>query len=170
MSTRTTIPLAPGIEVTVAPRERRWISGRGPHQRGHWTCSDREMTRYTRIFVWVQNETVGDQLVLRGHRPYQAWRSMLVEHVLTPIGMGGAKLRWDRHCGCSMCPCSPGFVTDRHMGLDGPVGKHSYLTVDFHVTIDAEALGVPVAYASQAEIDARVEAVRQALKVGAVDA
>lgn len=22
------------------------------------------------------------------------------------------KIRWDRHCGCRMCPCSPGYVVD----------------------------------------------------------
>lgn len=22
------------------------------------------------------------------------------------------KIRWDRHCGCTMCPCSPGFVVE----------------------------------------------------------
>ena len=154
MSTdRATIHVAPGVEVTVVPRQT-WV--------GRSRTSQREMERYTRIFVWVQNESIGENLVNRQFRPYQEWRRLLVEHVVTPIGMAGVKLRWDRHCGCS-CPCSPGFVTDRHMGVDGPVSKHSWQTVYFHVSLDCELLGTPVAFAAPEEISARVESINKAL-------
>ena len=37
---------------------------------------------------------------------------IILDHILTKLSsVLGVKVKavWDRHCGCSMCPCSPGY-------------------------------------------------------------
>jgi hypothetical protein len=68
--------------------------------------------RPTRVFV-SENESVLENLVLRTSRPIELYREF-AERALTELfGAHGVALRWDRKAGCSMCPCSPGFVLVR---------------------------------------------------------
>lgn len=66
-----------------------------------------------RVFVFPAGETLLDNLVIgRLSRPVAAYRTALPA-IFAAAGIDqGTKARWDQHAGCSMCPCSPGFVLD----------------------------------------------------------
>jgi len=132
------IPLEPGLTFYVRPRERRWVPSR--YGQGHYTCTERDMTRKSRLSVYVQNESVLENFVNRRNRPVDEWRKILKERVLPRFGFPLVGLRWNPYAYCS-CPCSPAFTLPGWFGVDGEVGRESYATIDFAVEIDFALLG-----------------------------
>lgn len=66
-----------------------------------------------RIYFFVKNESVVDNLLNRRSRPYQAYRAILPT-VLAAAGFSSElaqSARWSQKAGCS-CGCSPGFIVD----------------------------------------------------------
>lgn len=61
----------------------------------------------TRIFVWVKNESLSENLMNRRNRPVTEYRK-LVKEVLESLQVDG-KISWSQHAGCT-CACSPGFI------------------------------------------------------------
>lgn len=77
-----------------------------------------------KIYVWVDGESLGENLVNRRNRPSTFYRNdvlpklmekMETEHPEMYRKLKDEKWLWNQSCGCSMCPCSPGFVGE---GLD----------------------------------------------------
>lgn len=67
----------------------------------------------------IDKESIMDNLVNRHDRPYKDYRKYVIPLVMESIKknypeeyglMDGVKWKWDQYAGCSMCPCSPGFV------------------------------------------------------------
>lgn len=70
----------------------------------------REYHGKTRIYIDVADESVWDNLLNRRSRPHLEYRKLLPQ-ILEELGLAAdTKVRWSQHAGCSMCPCSPGFV------------------------------------------------------------
>ena len=72
-----------------------------------------------KIYVMIQNEPIIENLRNRKNRPYNIYKKVLLPQMLEilksqhPLIYGTIKdnkWSWDQKCGCSMCPCSPGFV------------------------------------------------------------
>lgn len=66
------------------------------------------------IFVDPKGETILDNLVAgRRNRPYNEWKPLVKDFLVNALGLPeDIKLRWSKNTGCSMCPCSPGFMID----------------------------------------------------------
>jgi hypothetical protein len=131
------IELQPGITVSPRERERKYVYGGG---RPYLSMTIREKERRSRMYVWPKNESVMENFVNRRHRPVEAWRSVLKSSVLPKLAIPTTGMRWDTKAGCSTCPCSPGFVLPGWFGIEGPVARNSWDTIDFHVTIDFAVL------------------------------
>jgi hypothetical protein len=103
----------------------------------------------SRLYIWPEAESVAEQFVYRTNRPWQEYRTMLPA-IFKHFGLSeNIKARWSQYAGCSMCPCSPGFVLD----LTG-----SYLD-DYYVVVTAED---PEKLKSDGEIKPeRVEAIKR---------
>lgn len=65
----------------------------------------------TRVFVTIEGESILDDFGNRTSRPWQTWKPLVLA-ALKEHGIEVTKLRWSQHAGCSMCPCSPGFIAE----------------------------------------------------------
>jgi hypothetical protein len=90
-------------EILVRHRVTDW-SQRRPHDR------DRS-TGKTRVYFFHEGENVIQNFGNRHARPVDVYKSFLPE-VEKIVDGGLGKARWDRYAGCSLCPCSPGFVCE----------------------------------------------------------
>jgi len=87
------------------------------------TWSEFKATKYdhpyreSRVFVSF-DETVWEHLENRRNRPYNTLKP-LVAAALRASGVPFTKLSWSRYAGCTMCPCSGGFIIEGgHTGHD----------------------------------------------------
>lgn len=60
----------------------------------------------TVVYVNVKDESLGENLMNRRHRPYELYRK-IVYALMQEVGIDG-KLVWSQNAGCT-CACSPGF-------------------------------------------------------------
>jgi hypothetical protein len=86
------------------------------------TFSERkgEPYRYkNKMYIWVSGETLLENLQNRRNRPYDFYKKEVLPLVMEKIKIKrpevykvikNEKWGWRQSCGCSMCPCSPGFV------------------------------------------------------------
>lgn len=117
------------IEVSKHPiRQPRWVNGR---RQG----TGRTQNHKTRIFFWPEGESIFEQLTTRHIRPSTQWKKM-IPTVCEKLGVDASKVNahWSSKAGCSMCPCSPGFVIDGW--VDG-IGGH-----DIHVKVSPDPMMV----------------------------
>ena len=87
--------------------------------------SDRKREPYkyrNKMYVWVSGENVLDNLMNRRNRPHQFYKKEIIPLIMEMIkeqnSVAYEKIKdqqwgWRQKCGCSMCPCSPGFVSDK---------------------------------------------------------
>ena len=76
----------------------------------------------TRVYFFVADESILENLTKRFHRPYEAYRKILPE-VFKQINLPpDIKAKWRQKAGCK-CGCSPGFI------LDGDNVKHIFVTI-----------------------------------------
>ena len=85
-----------------------------------------------RVYVSPKSESVLENFVNRTTRPVATYR-VAATAALAVLGITGAKLRWSKHAGCGMCPCSPGFIVDAVYGFD------VYVTVEYAPVLPAPA-------------------------------
>lgn len=71
----------------------------------------------TRVYVHPEGENIIENLMNRRSRPYKLYRP-LVEKALRHKKIDWTKLKWSQKAGCTMCPCSPGFIVEGSRGLD----------------------------------------------------
>jgi len=69
--------------------------------------------KYTKSRFYVQpvNETIMDNLINRRNRPISEYRAFAKDFIAQVFDVQHT-LRWSQKAGCSMCPCSPGFIVD----------------------------------------------------------
>ena len=61
-------------------------------------------------------ETLRENWARRFISPSREYRKFLPE-VFEKLGLPPDTVaKWDRYAGCSMCPCSPGFIVEGHCG------------------------------------------------------
>lgn len=78
-----------------------------------------------RVFVSPGKFNLLEDLTNRTRRPYDAWRQPVLE-ALARIGIRPTKMRWSQRAGCTMCPCSPGFILE---------GVPEARRTSFHITL-----------------------------------
>lgn len=102
MNEVTTIELANGLtaEVRIDTDTKRVKNRFGRY-------TDMQTNKKARIFVWVANESVAENLMNRRNRPVTEYRK-IVNEVLEAMEVDG-KISWSQHAGCT-CACSPGFI------------------------------------------------------------
>jgi hypothetical protein len=71
-----------------------------------------------KTYLWVSGETVIENLVNRHSRPYKFYQKEILPAILKRVAEENPNMdfstdvkdwSWSQKCGCSMCPCSPGF-------------------------------------------------------------
>lgn len=103
-----------------------------------------------KIYFWPKGEGVMDNLINRRNRPYEAWKELIpeviemlkesdpeaYEYLSNPV----IKWGWSKNCGCSMCPCSPGFI-----GTDPSRSYSKFYPRPYtlHVTVSKTLLQIP---------------------------
>lgn len=78
----------------------------------------REYEAAPRMYVDVADETILDNLMNRRRRPYNEYKRMIRMSGL-PTVIDLTKLSWSQKAGCSMCPCSPGFILNPQRVIAG---------------------------------------------------
>lgn len=80
-----------------------------------------------RIYVWIKDENVLENLQKRHSRPYNEYRKLFPD-IVRRIGLkADIKANWSQKAGCS-CGCSPAFIV-RNPG-------ELRLNKDLHVLVD----------------------------------
>jgi len=79
-------------------------------RRNYMSGTWREYEAYPRVYV-SPDETfnVAENFLNRERRPYNDWRQP-TKDALAAVGVAFEKMNWSKSAGCSMCPCSPGFI------------------------------------------------------------
>lgn len=75
------------------------------------------------VYFSIEDETVLENFINRRNRPYTEWKK-IAKKVLTEKGVKFEKLAWNKHAGCAMCPCSPGFVV-----MNGDTGNDIWIKI-----------------------------------------
>ena len=88
---------------------------------------------FSRVFVDF-GEDVWTHLANRRSRDYTTLKPLIAEK-LTEMGIEFTKIRWNRYAGCSMCPCSGGFMIETKSKYD-KVGVDYWAKIE---TVDLEA-------------------------------
>lgn len=98
---------AEGIKVDIKVTLRGYPNG------GRGSSRDlREYRSATRVYFSHRGESVVEHFGNRRDRPIKMYREHLAQ-VAEKLGLPqGTKFRWSRYAGCTMCPCSPGFICD----------------------------------------------------------
>ena len=64
-----------------------------------------------RIYVKPDGETVMENFTEGRHnRPYTLYKKEILPQLFRLLGLNGVQVGWSQKAGCTMCPCSPGFV------------------------------------------------------------
>lgn len=87
---------------------------------------DKWSTTKSRLFLWVEDEDVFENLQNRRDRLVTEYKKLLAP-VFQMLGVN--KARWSQKAGCS-CGCSPGFILDRKVHITDSIFGN-----DIHVTI-----------------------------------
>lgn len=81
-----------------------------------------------RIYVWLDSETIIQNMQDRRDRPYTVYKKEVLPALFRLLGIAPVEVRWSQKAGCS-CPCSPGFIVPNY---DIPYDIHVTIT-DKHV-------------------------------------
>ena len=87
----------------------------------------RERNKAMRLYINLeQPETIMENLMNRTSRPYKEWKKMVIPALqnmgFTDEDLDGIQIKWSQKAGCTMCPCSPGFIIQgRTMKTTGTV-------------------------------------------------
>lgn len=91
--------------------------------------------QYNKLYIWLSDETIIQNLVNRRSRPYTEYKKLVIpllmdklktDHPTIYEKLKNDKWGWNQNCGCSMCPCSPGFI--------GSYSPYDYYTIDATIT------------------------------------
>ena len=109
------------------------------HQRS-WYVGGRlsEMSKAPRLYVSVADETIMENLENRKRRPYNVYKTLIHSSGLSDI-INIDKLSWNQHAGCTMCPCSPGFILNHQSIVVGDAALYrwdAWLTLENAPSID----------------------------------
>lgn len=78
-----------------------------------------------RVYVHLEGESVIEHLQNRRDRPYNVYKTEVLPRLFRLLGLPAAtKMNWSRKAGCTMCPCSGGFIDNNEV-----------VPWDIHVTV-----------------------------------
>lgn len=65
-----------------------------------------------RIYVSPEGETLRENLLEGGryNRPYKLYKAEVLPQLFRVLALNDIKVGWSKKAGCTMCPCSPGFI------------------------------------------------------------
>ena len=95
--------------------------------------------KHDKLYIWTTGETIMENLVNRRSRPYDYYKREVIPQLMEKLKeerpkvydkLKDVKWSWNKNCGCSMCPCSPGFIGDVNRGY----GKLYSISVNVTVT------------------------------------
>ena len=92
----------------------RPCSGAGP----------RDSNSRPRVYIGIDGETLMQNLQNRRDRPYTIYKKEVLPTLFRKLGLNPKKVGWSQKAGCTMCPCSPGFIV-----------QSRDIPYDIHVTI-----------------------------------
>ena len=78
-----------------------------------------------KAYIWASGESVIENLINRRNRPYKLYQEHVLPVILQEVAEKHPEYRistnvkdwgWRSKCGCSMCPCSPGFIQKNQFG------------------------------------------------------
>lgn len=111
--------------------------------------TEREYNSYPRVYVSTDKSfNVAEDFINRTRRPYNDWRQP-TKDALATVGVAYKTMNWSQNAGCSMCPCSPGFILKQ--GTYAPLSEGHF---DIWVTL----MGAPAVNESQPINPARITA------------
>lgn len=87
----------------------------------------------TRVYIWPKGESILENLANRHDRPHDAWAHEVMPSVYGKLGLDTNvfKMKWNTKAGCTMCPCSPGFVIK-----DGVRGREVSVSISYEKVED----------------------------------
>ena len=89
----------------------------------------RSYNKKHRIYIWVEDESLMDNLMNRHDRPHKMYREQILPEVFEQLGWpADTTVKWSQYAGCP-CSCSPGFIVQKKIGSEY---GHFY---DVHVDI-----------------------------------
>lgn len=80
-----------------------------------------------KLYIQIENESIMQNLQNRRTRPHNTYKDEVIPQVIRALEkdhpelyrkLQNAKWGWRQDCGCSVCPCSPGFVATEVTGLE----------------------------------------------------
>lgn len=80
-----------------------------------------------KMYIWLDGETLLENLQERRRRPHTFYKKEIIPLVIEKLAttfpeiyqmVKDEKWGWRQKCGCSMCPCSPGFVGVKQLAYD----------------------------------------------------
>lgn len=86
-----------------------------------------------KLYLWVSGETLLENLTNRHSRPHNYYKKEVLPSILREVATKYPELSistdikdwsWSQKCGCSMCPCSPGFV-QKNIKAYRPINIHA---------------------------------------------
>ena len=92
-----------------------------------------EYSQAPRMYVSVADESIMDNLANRKRRPYNVYKTLIHSSDLASV-LNLSELRWSQKAGCTMCPCSPGFILNWQT-LKNEAGD-SFNNFDIWVTLE----------------------------------
>lgn len=72
-----------------------------------------------KIYIFHDKESIEENLISRRNRPYDDYKEFVIPKVMEMLdfkfqshyrSVMNEKWRFRQNCGCSSCPCSPGFI------------------------------------------------------------
>lgn len=94
--------------------------------------------KHDKLYIWTTGETIMENLVNRRNRPYEDYKREVIPQLMERLKeerpmvyefLKDVKWGWNQNCGCSMCPCSPGFVGNVNRGYGNVYSIHVNVTV-----------------------------------------
>jgi len=96
-------------KLDIERRDREISYSRGVSSKQYWSKA--------RIYFFVKDETLLDNLINRRSRPMTEYRKLLPAEFAQAGLPENIKVKWRQAAGCS-CGCSPGFIIDNMSRFD----------------------------------------------------
>lgn len=83
--------------------------------KGYKARDVKEYNSKPRIYVHPAGESIMENFANRRSRPSKLYRQLAVAPALKALGLpADTKVTWSQFAGCTMCPCSPGFIVQAY--------------------------------------------------------
>jgi len=118
------------VKIKIMKISKIQLNSESPYKR-----SGEPKKNFDKIYIWIENETIWENMNNRRNRPHTTYKKEILPKLMEHLEMNfpkvyehlkNVKWGWSQSCGCSMCPCSPGFIGNE---------KRFDEVLDIHITI-----------------------------------